>query len=145
MRRDAAGGTFARMRFMASLAASALLAACATAAPSAPAASDNAQPAGSTAASSARQLQLLRGAGGANAASVQDVERLFGQADIVRREGAGTALTYRFEGCALLLLFAADGRNVMRLQEAHASARHPNAAAPTLDQCAAEAAAARRS
>jgi hypothetical protein len=82
----------------------------------------------------------LRSAGAANAPSQQDVERLFGQADIVRREGAGAALTYRFETCALLLLFAADNRNTMRLQEAHPSARHGDAV-PTLDQCAVEAAA----
>jgi hypothetical protein len=88
---------------------------------------------------------LLRSAGGANAASQQDVERVFGNADIVRREGGGMALTYRFESCALLMLFAADGHNTMRLQEAHLSARRGTGAAPSLDQCAAEAAAARRS
>lgn len=70
---------------------------------------------------------------------------MFGAADIVRREGAGTALTYRYDTCALLMLFAADGHNTMRLQEAHPSARHGTGAAPSLDQCAAEAAVARRS
>jgi len=88
---------------------------------------------------------LLRGAGGSDAPSLQDIERAFGAADIVRREGAGAALTYRYENCALLLLFAADGRNTMRLSEAHPSARHGAGAAPSLDQCAAEAVAARRS
>ncbi|MBX3428022.1 MAG: hypothetical protein KF779_00415 [Hyphomonadaceae bacterium] len=84
---------------------------------------------------------MLRSAGGAHAASQQDIERLFGAADIVRREGAGTALTYRFETCALLMLFAGDEHNTMRLQEAHPSARHGTGEAPSLDQCAAEAAA----
>ena len=86
---------------------------------------------------------MLRAAGSAEAPSVQDIERLFGQADIARRDGAGAALTYRFDTCALLLLFAADGRNTMRLAEAHPSARRANVAAPSLDQCAAEAAARR--
>lgn len=70
---------------------------------------------------------------------MQDIERAFGQADIVRRDGAGTAMTYRFETCALLLLFSADSRNTMRLAEAHPSARQANGATPSLDQCAAEA------
>lgn len=129
------------MRFIASLAALVLLSACATAAPSTPSGSGATTPAGPTSnVSSSRQSQLLRAAGGADAPSLQDVERYFGQADIVRRDGAGTALTYRFENCALLLLFAADARNAMRLQEAHPSARRTGVAAPSLDQCAAEAA-----
>lgn len=119
-----------------------MLTACATAAPTAPAATD---PSANTPSvvSSARQVQLLRAAGSADAPSVQDVERVFGQADIIRRDGAGAAMTYRFETCALLLLFATDGRNTMRLAEAHPSARRANVAAPSLDQCAAEAAARR--
>lgn len=136
------GGTFARMRFTASLAALLLLAACATAAPSAPSTSAS-PPAPGAAASSSRHAQALRAAGGASAPTRQDVERLFGAADIARQEGAGTALTYRYEHCALLLLFAADGRNAMRLAEAHPSARHTGVAAPSLEQCAAEAAARR--
>ena len=131
------------MRFIASLAALVPLSACATAAPSTPPAASTI-PAGSTGSvSSSRQAQLLRAAGGSDAPSLQDVERYFGQADIVRRDGAGTALTYRFENCALLLLFAADARNAMRLQEAHPSPRRTGVAAPSLDQCAAEAAARR--
>jgi hypothetical protein len=126
------------MRFTASLAALLLLAACATATPSTPAA--NTTPTAPTSTSSSRQAQLLRAAGGSDAPSVQDIERVFGEADIARQEGAGATLTYRFETCALLLLFAADSRNTMRLTEAHPSARHANTAAPTLDQCAAEAA-----
>jgi hypothetical protein len=86
---------------------------------------------------------VLRAAGSANAPTRQDVERLFGAADITRQEGAGAALTYRYEQCALLLLFAADSRNAMRLVEAHSSARLSGVAAPSLDQCATEAAARR--
>lgn len=145
LRAGAGGGTFARMRFTASLAALLLLSACATAAPTAPTAGATSPNATTPAASSSRQAQALRAAGGGQAPSLQDVERLFGTADIVRREGAGAAVTYRYESCALLLLFAADSHNAMRLQEAHPSARHSGVAAPTLDQCAAEAAAARRS
>ena len=86
---------------------------------------------------------MLRDAGGADAPTQADVERVFGGADIVRREGAGAALTYRLESCALLLLFAADARNTMRLTEVHPNARRAGEAAPSLDQCAAEAAARR--
>lgn len=144
MRAGAGGGTFARMRFISSIGALLLLAACATAAPQAPAASSTIA-SGPATVSSSRQAQLLRAAGGSDAPSVQDIERVFGEADIVRRDGAGAAFTYRYETCALLLLFTADGRNTMRLAEAHPSARRGDGAAPSLDQCAAEAAAARRS
>jgi hypothetical protein len=82
---------------------------------------------------------MLRRAGGADAPSEQDVARLIGQPDLVRREGAGAAITYRFQQCALLLLFTADERNTMRLREASTGARQAGAQAPTLDQCAAEA------
>lgn len=139
LRAAAGGGTFARMRFTASLAALLLLAACATATPTAPSASSSTPTAPATV-SSSRQAQALRAAGGSDAPSLQDIERLFGQADIVRRDGAGAALTYRFDNCALLLLFSADNRNAMRLQEAHPSARRADTAAPSLDQCATEAA-----
>jgi hypothetical protein len=86
---------------------------------------------------------MLRAAGSANAPTQTEVERLFGNADITRQDGAGVALTYRFESCALLLLFTADSRNAMRLVEAHPSERSGSAAAPSLDQCAAEAGARR--
>jgi len=128
---------FARMRFMSSLAGLAFLAACASTTPTAPAASTT--PAATTA-SSLRQAQLLRAAGSANAPTQADIERVFGRADIVRQEGAGAALTYRLESCALLLLFSADNRTTMRLAEAHPSARRGGENAPSLDQCAAEAA-----
>lgn len=81
---------------------------------------------------------MLGAAGGDNAPTQADVERMLGAPDIVRRDGAGAALTYRLESCALLLLFAADQRNAMRLAEAHASSRRTGAA-PSLAQCAAEA------
>ncbi|MGE0741481.1 MAG: hypothetical protein AB7O98_09075 [Hyphomonadaceae bacterium] len=82
---------------------------------------------------------MLSEAGRANAPTQSEVERAFGRADITRQEGAGLALTYRFETCALLLLFAADQRNTMRLAQAHPSARQSGMAAPSLEQCAAEA------
>jgi hypothetical protein len=132
------------MRFISLFAGALLLTACATATPSAPS-SNGAPPTAPSATSSSQHARLLHAAGSSDAPSVQEIERAFGEADIVRRDGAGAALTYRFENCALLLLFAADGRNTMRLAEAHPSARHGAGAAPSLDQCAAEAAAARRS
>ena len=86
---------------------------------------------------------MLAAAGRENAPTQAEIERVFGRPDIARQDGAGASLTYRFENCALLLLFAADGRNAMRLREAHPSARHAGAEAPTLEQCAAEAGARR--
>ena len=86
---------------------------------------------------------MLRAAGGADAPTQADVERAFGRADIVRQEGAGAALTYRLESCALMLLFAADARNTMRLAEVHPSARRAGEASPSLDQCATDVAARR--
>ncbi|MGQ0531603.1 MAG: hypothetical protein ACT4OF_02800 [Caulobacteraceae bacterium] len=133
------GGIFARMRFTASLAASLMVVACATSAPSAPAVST--APIAPAAASSSRQAQMLRAAGAADAPTRAEIERVFGSADIVRQDGAGAALTYRLETCALLLLFATDSRNQLRLAEAHPSARNSGEAAPSLDQCAAEASA----
>lgn len=91
-----------------------------------------------------RLARLLASAGQADAPTRNAIERSFGQADIVRQEGAGLALTYRLDSCALLLLFAADGRNDMRLAQAHPSARRADAVAPSLSQCGAEAAARRR-
>lgn len=125
------------MRFTASLAALALISACVTAPPPAPVA-----PATSAAAAApSRGAQLLAAAGGTNAPTQAEIERALGRPDIVRRDGAGAALTYRLESCALLLLFASDAGNSMRLSEAHPSARRAGAAAPSLAQCAAEASA----
>ncbi len=70
---------------------------------------------------------------------MDQIIRSLGAADITRHDGAGVALTYRLDHCALLLLFTADTRNTMRLAEADASPRRAGDAAPTLDQCVAEA------
>ena len=86
-----------------------------------------------------RAAQLLASAGSADAPSRAELDRTLGAPDIERREGAGVALTYRLESCALLLLMTADARNEMRLAQAHASARRAGEAAPSLEQCAAEA------
>jgi hypothetical protein len=82
---------------------------------------------------------LLARAGQPNAPTQQEIVRALGAADITRQDGVGAALTYRLDRCALLLLFAADQSNAMRLREAHASARHAGEAAPSLEQCATEA------
>jgi hypothetical protein len=84
---------------------------------------------------------LLAAAGRANAPTQAEIERAFGPADIARRDGAGAALTYRLDHCALFLVFAADERNAMRLREANPGARRGGEAAPGLEQCADEAAA----
>jgi hypothetical protein len=130
------------MRFLTLLTAAALLTACATATPSAPG-SPTAAPGDPPAASSSRAARLLAAAGANDAPTQGEVERALGPADISRRDGAGAALTYRLDSCALLLLFSADARNEMRLAEASASARRAGAAAPTLEQCAMEASARR--
>ena len=134
------GGMFAHMRFITLFSALTLLAACATAAPSAPAPvrSDTPSPSYSSLAA-----QLFASAGRADAPSQREVERALGAPDISRREGAGAAWTYRLESCALLLLFSADARNEMRLAEVNASARRVGDAAPSMEQCAAEASARR--
>lgn len=117
------------------------LAACATPASNAPSA---AGPIGAEAPGySSLAAQLLASAGRADAPSRSEIDRAFGAPDIERREGAGVALTYRLESCALLLLMSADARNEMRLAQAHASARRAGEPAPSLEQCAAEAAARR--
>ena len=133
-------GMFAHMRFMILLAVLPLLAACATSAPAGPAPARSETPAPSH---SSLAAQLFASAGRADAPSQREIERALGAPDISRREGAGAAWTYRLESCALLLLFSADARNEMRLAEVNASARRPGVAAPSLDQCAAEAAARR--
>lgn len=126
------------MRFIRSTAALVALAACATPpAPPAPATVEtlaDAPPA-------PRSLQLLTAAGRDNAPTRSEIEHALGQADLARQDGAGAALTYRLQNCALLLLFEADERNLLRLSEAHPSARRAGEAAPSLEQCAAEASA----
>lgn len=86
-----------------------------------------------------RAAALLRQAGAGEAPTPQDISRALGDADIVRQDGVGVAMTYRLQTCALLLLFAADQRNAMRLREAHVSPRRVGEATPSLDQCGAEA------
>jgi hypothetical protein len=129
------------MRFLARLPAAALLTACATAAPPpAPVTQVNVS-APPPAPVQSRVARLLAAAGSADAPTQSEIERALGPADISRRDGAGAALTYRLETCALLLLFAADARNDMRLAEVNPSARRAGGEAPSLEQCAAEASA----
>ncbi len=124
------------MRTIAAFTASIALAACATAPvsePPAPAAVESEAP--------SYALVLFRAAGRPDAPNRSEVERILGAPDLARQDGAGAALTYRYEQCALLLLFTADGRNELRLAEAHPGPRRSGAAAPSLEQCAAEASA----
>jgi hypothetical protein len=83
--------------------------------------------------------QLLAAAGRANAPTQADIEAAMGAADITRHDGAGVALTYRLDHCALLLVFGLDAQNQMRLSDAHGSARQAGEAAPSVEQCAVEA------
>jgi hypothetical protein len=69
------------------------------------------------------------------APNLESVERALGPADLTRREGAGATLTYRFEQCALLLVFAADTANTMRLASAHPGPRRTGDPAPSLEAC----------
>lgn len=124
------------MRF-AVFCAAAFLAACATDAP--PAATTPVAVATPTATPPRAPPNILNSAGRPDAATMDAVVRNLGAADITRQDGAGTVLTYRLEHCGLLLIFAADARNVMRLSEASAGPRRANEAVPTLDQCVAEA------
>jgi hypothetical protein len=125
------------MRSLTPICALAFAAACATAAPTAPA------PTAAAPAAPSRVAQLLGAAGRADAPTQAEIERAMGAADVARQDGAGAALTYRLESCALLLLFTADAQNTMRLTEAHASARQAGVAAPSLETCSDEASARR--
>jgi hypothetical protein len=132
----------ARMRYFAAIVSVAALSACASTQAVTPALTPVTAPAAAVAPAApttSRGAQLLALAGGANAPTRADIERLFGAADITRQDGAGVALTYRLNTCALLLIFTADAHNAMRLADAHPTARQTGQAAPTLDQCAAEA------
>jgi hypothetical protein len=130
------------MRFPSLLCALSLLAACATATPAAgPAVAALPQVvAEAPPLAPSRALRLLQAAGHDSAAPTQaDVVATFGAPDLVRNEGAGAALTYRLESCALLLLFEADAQNTQRLTMVHPGSRRAGAAAPSIEQCAAEA------
>ncbi|MBS0385082.1 MAG: hypothetical protein JSS00_07010 [Proteobacteria bacterium] len=129
------------MRLIAGTLLAAALAACASTPPtsSEPAPAAASAPSPAAAPTTSRGAQLLSLAGRANAPARADIERMFGAADIARQDGAGLALTYRLNTCALLLIFTADAHNTMRLAEAHPTARRSGLPAPTLDQCAAEA------
>jgi hypothetical protein len=127
-----------RMRSFAATLVVAALAGCATSPPTQPTAPTSPPPAEAQPAVS-RGAQMLALAGRANAPTRADIESVFGAADIARQDGAGLALTYRLNTCALLLIFTADAHNAMRLSDAHTTARLAGQAAPTLDQCAAEA------
>lgn len=117
-----------------------LAAACATPAPVAsPVAQVVETPAPSAASRPSPALALLRAAShDANAPTREEVVRVLGEPAIMRQDGAGAALTYRTQTCALLLLFEADAQNAHRLTLVHASARRAGDPTPNLEQCAAE-------
>lgn len=106
---------------------------CATAPPPATRPSSAATVTAPAGASANERLLRDTGSGGA---TIQAVERALGAPHVLRRDGAGAALTYRLEGCSLLLLFAADSRNTLRLAEAHPGPERIGEPAPTLAQCA---------
>ncbi len=130
-------------RMVSAALAAAALAGCATA----PTAATVAAPTPAAPADNGEGLRLaalLARAGQADAPTRAMIEQSFGSPDIARQDGAGVALTYRLQSCALLLVFAADARSDMRLAQAHATARRAGEAAPAPAQCGAEAAARRR-
>jgi hypothetical protein len=127
---------FAAMRLIAFIAAALTLTACASTPPASTPVSNEAAMHPSYPSLAA---QLLASAGRADAPSRAEIERAFGAPDIARQDGAGAALTYRLDTCALLLVLTTDARNELRLAEAHASARTNGAPTPTLETCAAEA------
>lgn len=134
------------MRILALCAALSLVSACATTTATAPAANVAApvttpatpQPSAEERAAAAL-AHFLSQAGSGAAPTRAAVEQALGAPDIARQDGAGMALTYRLNSCALVLLFAADEENAMRLSEAHPGSRREGAAAPDLSVCAAEA------
>src|SRR5689334_11074214 len=97
-----------RMRTFAAILCAASLTACAGGPASAPAPAVTPMAPLAIAPTSNRGALLLAQAGSANAPTRADIERTFGAADITRQDGAGLALTYRLNTCALLLVFTAD-------------------------------------
>jgi hypothetical protein len=124
------------MRFISPLLISIVLGACATTPAPTTAPPPSAE---SPAVAPSRAAQLLDAAGRADAPTQAEIERVLGHADIARQDGAGAALTYRFEHCGLLLLFESDAHNTLRLKETHPSPRRAGEATPSVEQCAAEA------
>jgi hypothetical protein len=116
-----------------------LLAACATA-PAAPDAGENLPVAPPAPAVSSRSsaLDLLARSGQADAPTIGGVQAALGSPDVERREAAGAIVTYRLESCALVLLFATDTQNQMRLVGVERAARLPGAETPSLEACASE-------
>lgn len=131
------------MRFsllFAAVAAASVLAACATSSP--PAVSSPVQSSSApTPVTRNWASDVFASAGTARAPARAEVERQFGTPDVARQDGAGATLTYRLPTCALMMLFTADARGELRLAQANAGPRRTGEAAPSLDQCAAEAAA----
>lgn len=117
------------MRLLFTFAALALLAACASASPQASRADF----------SGVASAAVLSGAGGPAAITFEQAQRMFGPADVVRREGAGGLLSYRLPGCALALGFARDRAGELRLSVVEAGPPTPRGAPPSLAQCAAAA------
>ena len=130
----------ARMKASHFVVAAAILAGCASAPVSAV---STPAPSSSPGATPSRAAALLSHAGAADAPTRAEIERVLGAPDVARNDGAGAMLTYRRQSCALFLVFTSDQRNAMRLREAHVEARRQSQAAPSVDRCAAEAAAER--
>jgi hypothetical protein len=83
-------------------------------------------------------MSVLVRQGQPNAPTLGEVESRLGAADVARREAAGALLTYRLDTCGLVLLFEADGSNLLRLRAAAPGPRRAGDAVPSLETCAAE-------
>lgn len=119
-----------------------MLAACASTAATLPVNAGQAHPAAQAEQALALQAERLAqylSTNGADAPRLEQVQNVLGAPDVARREGAGAALTYRYETCALLIVFAADESGGMRLQQTFAEARRARVDAPDLQSCAREA------
>jgi hypothetical protein len=83
-------------------------------------------------------VKLLIGAG------EQEARIRLGAPDIARREAGGAMWTYTRSGCALFVFFKASGREGLRVVGANAGPRRRGEAAPAVETCLAEVAAAKR-